>query len=536
MAFNIAKVMSVILLISLISCQGKNKRSSKSISYNIGGEPSTLSPLSASDGYTSAIHAYVFESLLDKDLDTYDWKPALATEWTISKDKKVFEFKIREGVKWHDGKEMTAEDVKFSYDVIFSDDFKSVQLRPYYESIKSVEVLDKYKVRFTVADDYFMNFDVCAGLSIWPKHFYSNPENKKLFGKKLIGTGPYRLKKYDRGQKLVMVQNPDWWGRNVESEKNSYLIKRINLKMVAEENVYLELLKKGNLDFQGFRPEGFVKKTVGDVWDKKIVKVKTQNKTPKGYSFIGFNFKHPILKDKEVRKALSMLFNRPLMLDKFEYNLAEYATGPIYVQSDYASSDVEPIGFNPNEALKILNNAGWRDTDKDGVLDKVIDGKKTKLSFTILEPLLDTMKYLTVFKEDASKVGVQINIKNIEWNSFVKLLDEKNFEAVRLAWGGGGVEWDPKQIWHSSSIAGAGSNFISYSNPAVDKLIDQSRKLYDKDERIKILRKVHEQIAADYPYIWWFNQKYTLYGTSKRVNKPKDTFNYGIGQQYWTVK
>src|SRR5690606_4580469 len=117
---------------------------------------------------------------------TYEWTPGLATEWSISPDKKVFEFKLREGVKFHDGQEFTAEDVKFSYDIMFTDDFKSVQLRPYYESIEKVEVLDKYRVRFTVKDSYFENFDRCATLTIWPKHFYGNPKNKKRFSKEVI--------------------------------------------------------------------------------------------------------------------------------------------------------------------------------------------------------------------------------------------------------------------------------------------------------------------------------------------------------------
>jgi ABC-type transport system substrate-binding protein len=531
-----SRLIFFIPLILSLACVPSKDKSSNTITYNLGGEPSTLSPLSASDMYSANIHSYVFEPLLERDIDTYAWKPALATEWSISKDKKVFEFKLREGVKWHDGKDLTAEDVKYSYDVIFSDEWKAIQVRSYYESIKSVEILDKYRLRFIVKDDYYMNFDVCAGISVLPKHFYSDQKNKKEFGKKLIGTGPYLVSKFEKGHKLVLLQNKNWWGRNTESEKDTNLIEKINLRMVMEENVSLELLKKGDLDFQTLRPEGFIKKTVGEIWDKKIIKVKTTNKTPKGFGFIALNMKHPILKEKEVRKALSMLFNRHLMQSKFEYDMSELATGPVYIQSEYASLNVKPVEFNSNDALKVLNLAGWKDTDKDGLLDKVIKGKKTPLSFTILEPNLDIMKYLTIFKEDASKVGVEVNLKNVEWNTFVKLLDEKNFEAVRLAWGGGSVDWDPKQIWHSSSIPGASSNFISYSNPEVDRLIDESRKMYDRDQRVVVLRKVYEIISADYPYIWWFNQKYTLYGHSKKVIKPKDTFTYGIGQQFWRVE
>lgn len=529
-------LLSLVMVTMLIGCPGKNKKSKTTIYYNIGGEPTTLSPLSSTDGYSPVVQGYIFESLLDRDVDTYAWKPALATEWKISEDGRTFDFKLREGVKWHDGKEFTAEDVKFSYDVIFSDDYKAIQMRSYYESIKDVQVIDKYNVRFTVKDDYFQNFDVAAGIQVLPKHFYSAPENKADFGKKLIGTGPYMFDKYVKGQKIILKKFPEWWGNKAETEKDSYKIPKIVLRFSSEENVSLELLKKGDIDYLALRPDGYVKKTTGKVWEDKIDKVKAENKTPKGYSFIAFNLKNPIFKDVEVRKALSMLFNRPLVVNKFEYDLTEPATGPIYVQSDYANPDVKPVPYDPQAALKILNAAGWKDSDKDGTLDNVIDGKKTELSFTILEPTQEMMKYLTIFKEDASKAGVEVNLKNVEWNSFVKLLDERKFDAVRLAWGGGGVDWDPKQVWHSSSSAGTGSNFISYSNKEVDKLIEESRKLYDKEKRVPLLRKVHALIAADYPYIFFTNPKYSMYATTKRVKKPKDTFKYGLGQQYWTIK
>lgn len=529
-------ILTAVLMLALVACQGKNKKSNSTLYYNIGGEPSTLSPLSSSDGYSQALHGYIFEGLLDHDIDTYEWKPALATEWKISPDKRTFDFKLREGVKWHDGTELTAEDIKFSYDIIFTDDYKAIQLRSYYEAVKEVQVIDKYNVRFIVKDDYFQNFDVCAGIQVLPKHFYSKPENKKDFGKKLIGTGPYMFTKYDKGQKIILVKNPDWWGNTAPTEKGSFVTPKIVLRFSGEENVSLELLKKGDIDFLGLRPDGFVKKTVGKIWDEKINKIKAENKAPKGYNFVAFNMKNPILKDVQVRKALAMLFNLPMIVEKFEYDLTEQATGPIYVQSDYANPDVKPVPYDPQAALKILNAAGWKDSDKDGILDKVIAGKKTDLSFTILEPTQEMVKYLTVFKEDASKAGVDINIKNIEWNSFIKLLDERNFDAVRLAWGPAGVEWDPKQVWHSSSAAGTGSNFIGYSNKEVDRLIDESRKLYDKEKRIVLLRKVHAIIAAEHPYIFWTNGKYSLYATTKRVKRPKDTFKYAIGQQYWSIQ
>lgn len=529
-------LLTVIACITLLACQGKNKKAGNTIYFNIGAEPTTLNPLTSTDGYATMVQGYVYEALLDRDLDTFEWKPALATEWKISDDKRTFDFKLREGVKWSDGTPFTAEDVKYSFDVIFTDEYKAIAARSYYEAVKEVQIIDQYNVRFILKDDYFQNFEFCAGIQVLPKHFYSNPENKKSLGKVLMGTGPYLLTKYDKGQKMILVKNPSWWGNTDQGQKNSWPVSKIVLRFSSEENVSLELLKKGDIDFLSLRPDGFIKKTVGGVWDEKIVKVKTENKTPKGYNFIAFNFKHPILKDVEVRKALTHLFNRPLMEDKFEYKLSDPATGPIYVQSDYANPDVKPVSYNPQEALKVLHAAGWKDSDKNGILDKVIAGKKTELSFTIIEPTQEMMKYLTVFKEDASKAGVEVNIKNVEWNSFVKLLEEKNFDAVRLAWGGGGVDIDLKQIWHSSSSQGAGSNFISYSNKNVDSIIDQYRKIYDKEQRIPLLRKAHALIAADYPYIFFFNMKYSLYAHTKRIVKPKDTFKYGLGQQYWAIK
>jgi ABC-type transport system substrate-binding protein len=186
--------------------------------------------------------------------------------------------------------------------------------------------------------------------------------------------------------------------------------------------------------------------------------------------------------------------------------------------------------------LKILRAAGWKDMDGDNILDKVIDGKKTKLSFTILEPGKDYVKYLTLFKENAKAAGVEVNIKVIEWNAFIKLMEERKFDALRLAWGGGSMQWDPKQVWHSSSIENKGSNFISYSNPTVDKLIDKARETMDDKKRIPILNEIYKTIAEDHPYVFLFYRGYELYFHSNKIQKQKETYKYGIGTSFWTPK
>jgi ABC-type transport system substrate-binding protein len=532
--FKMVLLLSAFLLVK--GCQEKGPKATKSdsLTINLGVEPTTLHPFTYTDNYTQTVFRYVQDTLLNRDLTTNEWKPGMAESWEISADKKTFTFKLREGMKWHDGQAVTAEDVKFSFDEIFNPEINAAQMRPFYENIKGVEILDARTVRFFVKDAYFQNFDVVAELTVVPKHYYGDKARRKEHNKNLIGAGPYKVAQYEKGKRLVLEQNPDWWGRNDPERSKEWNIKRIVLRFIKEDNVELESFKKGDVDFIGMQPETYVKKTDGPQWGKSIHKVKTENKSPKGYTYIAWNLKNPILADRQVRRALAMLYPRDMVMEKFNFNLFLHADGPVYGMSDYHSPKLKAVGFDPQGALKLLKAQGWSDTDADGILDKTLGGKKTNFTITLLEPVEDQMKYVTVFKEEARKIGVDISIKAIEWNSFIKLIDERKFDAVRLAWGGGSVEIDLKQIWHSQSQKG-GSNFISYSNPAVDKLIDQARVEYDRSKRIALVQKASELIAADDPYLFLFTPRYSLYGHSDRVRKTQDTYPYAIGQSFWTL-
>jgi len=153
-----------------------------------------------------------------------------------------------------------------------------------------------------------------------------------------------------------------------------------------------------------------------------------------------------------------------------------------------------------------LAKAGWVDGDKDGVLEK--NGKK--FEFTLFFANKDNEKYYILYQEDLKKAGIKMNLQLLEWNALLKNVDEAKFDAIAMGWGGGAVDHDPKQIWHSASIGTGGSNFIGYKNAKVDTLIDKARTELNKQKRIPLYREIYREIAADAPYVFMFNDKFAL--------------------------
>ena len=537
-----AFVFSLVLAAQIHAAPIGNQSAPKGGAFKIQMDeaPTTLNALSSTDAYASEVQGYVLEGLLNRNPETREWEPALAKEWKIAKDGMSFEFTLRDGVTWQDGKPLTIEDVKFSFDAIMdpANKYKTADKKPYYENIKSAEITGPNKIKFTVGKPYFDNFSVVATLTVVPMHLYKDPskEQEKVLNKTLVGTGPYSLQEFDRAKGIILKANPNWWGKKDPNQKGIYNFDSINIRFISAIDVAIQRMENGDLDFMGLGAEEYMKKTSGPKWGKEVLKVKTQNKQARGYGFVGLNLTNPIFANKKTRQAMVHLFNRREMIKKFLYDLSLPATGPLYQQSEYADASVKAMEYDPKLALKLLKEDGWSSAPGETVLSKTINGKKTPLSFTILNPSKDYEKYLTLFKEDAKKSGVNVEVKFVEWNAFLKLIDERKFEAAFLSWSGGDLDWDPKQIWHSDSIAGAGSNFVSYKNPTVDKLIDDARVIMDKKDRMKKLKEVYKIIADDVPYIFLFNGKFMFYGHSKQAKREKDTYQFQIGSNYWWLQ
>lgn len=542
MKLNFVLLVSILMSITLtVSCNKEGKKAGSSddtFNFNLTQQPTTLNPLSSTDFYASQVQGYIIEGLAERNVENYEWQPALATSWETSADGLVYTFTLREGVKWHDGKPFTAEDIKFTFEAIMDPEnkYKTAHSKSYFENIEYCKVLDGgKKVEFKAKKKYFANFDVVAGMGVVPKHLYENPneEQEKELNKTLVGTGPYTFADWSRGKFIVLEKNKEWWGNTTYPTKHNFA--RIRMRFIKEGNIAIQRLEKGDLDFNSLTAEEFVKKTGGKKWGKSVKKVKFENSAPKGYGFIGWNLKNDLFSSKEVRMALYHLIDREKMIEKYDYGLRLPATGPWYQQSIYADPSVKPVAFDPKKALELLRKNGWKDTDGDQILDKVINGTKTPFRFTILEPNKEFTKYLVTFQQDAKKSGIDVQIKVVEWNTFITLLNERKFEAVRLGWSGGSVDYDPKQIWHSDSAKNTGSNFVSYENKRVDQLIDEARETLEREKRIPILREAFKLIAEDVPYAFLFNPKFGFYGYSDRIERPGDTFKFGVGTEFWKV-
>lgn len=507
------------------------------LNLNLQAEPESLNPISYTDAYSGLVQLWVMESLLRVNPETYVLSPGLADKYQISKDSLTYTFHLRKGIVFSDGHPITSADVKFSFECYLDPRFKALHRRAYVEDIARIETPDTQTVRVIMKRKYYKNLEMLGSqLSIVPKHVYEDPS--KPLSKVLIGSGPYKLDNYDHGKSIELVRNDNWWGYKTPTPitRNQGKFDKVVFHFISEDNLQLDMLKQGQIDvLDHVEPDVFVQKAVGEPFDKKIIKHKEENQDPvhKLFNFVAWNLRNPIFKDRDVRVALAELMNRPLMNEKFRFNMSDLAAGPSWRNERTIDPKVKPLPFDPAKAAELLKKDGWEDKEKKGILQKQIDGKTVEFRFTLVFAKHDLEKYFTMYQEDLKKAGIDMEVKFVEWNTFVKLLTEQKFDAAALAWSMGSLEPDLKQIFHSESAAPGGSNFGGYSNPEVDQLLDKVRVEMNASKRKPLWKKIYRLIAEDQPYAFMFSTKYDLYLAWDYIGMTKGTLKFDRGQYWW---
>ncbi len=496
-------------------------------------DPEQLNPLTSNDAGSSAILGYIMESLLVRDARTLELKPQLAeARPTIAADKLSYTFKIRKDAHFQDGRKMTGEDVLFSIKAIKCPLVNAPFARVYYESVTDAQLLDEYTIRFSIKEPYFLNETMLGGIDVLPRHYY-DPQNllkdvtvkdlagdaaklgdnvkkfaeqfNKNFSRNPMGSGPYRFQSWKTGQEIELVRDTKYWGNGKAGIDQPYL-DRHRYRVINNLDAALTSLKSGSLDNMGLTQLQHLQQTGTDRFKKDFEK---HEYFAPNYTYIGWNNDHPIFSDKRVRRAMTHFADRKQMVKTILFNLGQVVDGPIYFHRPEYDKSLASIPFDPKKALELLAEAGWKDSDGDGVLDKTIDGKKIPFRFEIKinSGNVNRKSVALALQDELKKHGIAASVRELDWTVFLSEIKERKYDAMILGWAMSVTEPDAYQVWHSSQAANKGSNHINYKNPRVDKILEDYRREFDAKKRIELYREFQKILHDDQPYTFLFTPK-----------------------------
>ncbi|MEJ2697605.1 MAG: peptide-binding protein [Candidatus Sulfobium sp.] len=455
------------------------------------GEPSVLIPMLAGDSASQDVASLIYNGLVKYDTHLKVIGD-LAKSWDVSPDGLVITFHLRKGVKWTDGVEFTADDVMFGYRTIinektptaYSEDFKQV---------KKAEVVDKYTFRVTYAKPFAPALTSWGNLVVLPKHLLKGKDiTKSPLGRDPVGTGPYELRKWISGQELILDSNKGYF------DGRPYIDHFVYRVIPDPATMFLEL-QAGGLDMMSLTPLQYAKQTNNRYFRRNFRKFRYPSFA---YTYMGFNLKYPLFEDRRVRHAIAYAIDKSEIVDVVLFGLGSVATGPYVPHTWPYNPNVRRYPYNPEKAKRLLAGAGWRDTDGDGIIDK--DGRP--FEFTVLTNMGNTsrMNTATIIQWRLAKVGIKVHIRAIEWSTFInEYIDKRRFQAVILGWQIG-LDPDQYDIWYSGKTKEKEFNFVSYSNPEVDALLEKGRRTFNIKERKKAYYKIQEILAEDLPYIFLY--------------------------------
>lgn len=454
------------------------------------GDASNLIPLLASDKPSHDIAGLVYNGLVkyDKNMNTIG---DLAESWDISTDGLIITFHLRKEVKWHDGRPFTAADVLYTYQVT-TDPKTPTAYAGDFLKVKKAEVLDDYTFRVTY-DKPFAPALISWGSSILPKHLLTDTDiTKSPLTRHPVGTGPYKFKEWVAGQKIVLISNSNYF------EGRPYIDGYITRIIPDMATLFLELRARG-IDISGLSPLQYTRQTENKLFRDNFNKYRYLSFA---YTYLGYNLKNPLFGDKRVRQAISYAINKEEIISGVLLGLGKPATGPYKPGTWAYKGNVKIYNFNRQKAKELLREAGWRDANGDGILEK--DGKPFVFELVTNQGNETRQKCAEIIQRQLAEVGITVKIRILEWAAFVNdFITKRRFDAVIMGWT---IPPDPDayDVWHSSKTAPEELNFISYKNSEVDELLEKGRSTFDQKERKKYYDRFQEILAEDQPYTFLY--------------------------------
>ncbi len=479
------------LAFRLVHAQEEKPDYGDSIVLGSIGDATILIPMLASDSTSHQIAGLIYNGLVKYDGDL-NLVGDLAESWEVSEDGLTITFRLRKGVRWEDGKPFTSADVLFGFNTIIDPKTPTAYAGDFLEVAKA-EAPDPYTFRVTYRQPFAPALSSWGNIVVLPRHLLEGKDiTKSPLGRHPVGLGPYKLKEWKTQERIELIYNQDYF------EGRPYLDGYIMRVIPDPATMFLEL-KSGGLDWMGLSPMQYKRQTDTPFFKKNFKKYRYLSFS---YTYLGYNLRNPLFRDKRVRQAISYAIDKEEIIRGVLLGYGVVATGPYKPDAWFYNPNVKRYPYDPGRAKELLKEVGWVDRDGDGWLDK--DGRP--FSFTVItnqgNPLRDRTAQIIQYR--LRQVGIQMKIRTLEWTAFINdFIDKRRFEAIILGWTLG-QDPDIYDIWHSSKTGEKQLNFIGYKNSEVDRLLIEGRRTFDRERRKKIYWRIQELLAEDQPYTFLY--------------------------------
>jgi peptide/nickel transport system substrate-binding protein len=459
------------------------------------GDISGLIPNITSDQSSHDIGGLIYSNLVrtDKNLRL---EGELADGWEISKDQLTITFRLRKGVKWQDGQELTAKDVDFTYRYMIDPKTPTAYAES-FRQIRYAEIVDPYTFRVTYEKPYAPAL-LSWGIWILPSHILeptwragvdlrTTQQNRHP-----IGSGPYVFQEWQAGEKIVLESYHNYW------EGRPY-INRVVYRIIPDQSTIFLELKAKNIDMAGLTPIQYRRQTDYPAFRKAFTKYRY---LANAFTYLGFNLLDSRFQDKRIRQAMAYAIDKQEIIDGVLLGLGQAAQGPYKPGTWWYKSEVKTYPFNPERAKTLLAELGWREKNGDGVLMK--EGKP--FSFTIMTNQGNSVRQQTaeIIQRRLRAVGIDVKIQIVDWAAFINtFIRKRQFEAIILGWGLG-LDPDQYDIWASTQTGPDQLNHISYKYPKVDELLEAGRRTFDEVKRKEIYWEFQDIMAEELPVVFLY--------------------------------
>ncbi|MDP2308350.1 MAG: ABC transporter substrate-binding protein [Pseudomonadota bacterium] len=503
----------------------------------IGQEPPGLNLFASNNAADlSEMYRYITSSVAYQSPTNPDeWYPDLATKVTRSEDGLVYDVYLREGVKWHKpavdlenpryawlAKEhlLTADDFVFAMEQIKNPQVvgRAASLRTYFEEWERIEVVDPLHFRVHVKEDTYLNLSLVLDQQPIPRWLYMYDEdghefdttnwgekqNSHWYNQKAIGVGMYRFVEWEQGVRIVLEQNAEYHNPCLPPAFD-----RVEMKVLKDQQAYLRYLKTRQFDYTYVQPQQYVSELKGKEPYLGEEDLKVAFSQEASFFYFGWNQSRPMFADKRVRRALTHALDRQGLIDNVFGGLGTITSGPFDQSNPCYDQSIKPLAYDLEESKRLLDEAGWTDTDGDGLRDKVIDGKSVPFEFTMVIYGSST-EYETlarVYREALQRVGIKLTAQPLEWAAQLKKISERDFDAFSGAWVPA-WEVDLYQIWHSKEADKPGSsNYVSFREPEGDRIAEALRREFDPEKRVELCHQFHALVHEEQPYTFFYQRK-----------------------------